>query len=122
MGGVFSPVVPEGNKAGHDGRNYRSYGTATADGILSHLACGSKPDSPGVQSAWTWLKSRHVHDHVPGFVEEARAGWSRALLYYYSAASTEVFTRLNSPKAGGWKQPLEHAQRNDGSWRNPNPS
>src|SRR5712691_307120 len=48
-GFFFSTVVLDANKAGQDGTQYRSYGTATADGILALLAMGTPADSDRVR-------------------------------------------------------------------------
>lgn len=113
-GFLFSPVVVDANKAGHD----RSYGTATADGILALLAIGAKPDDSRVRSALQWLIDHHRVDRVPGFPDDDRA-WSQGMLYYYLAASAEVFARLGGRD---WRKEMSDAlvksQRADGSWRN----
>lgn len=113
-GFLFSPVVVDANKAGRD----RSYGTATADGILALLAIGAKPDDPRIQAALRWLVEHHRVDRVPGFPDDDRA-WSQGMLYYYLAASAEVFARLGGRD---WRKEMSDAlvtsQRPDGSWRN----
>src|SRR5690349_8236084 len=40
-GFFFSTTEHDTNKAGQDGRRFRSYGTTTADGILALLATGA---------------------------------------------------------------------------------
>jgi hypothetical protein len=50
-GFFFSTVVLDANKAGQDGAQYHSYGTTTADGLLSLAAIRTLPDDDRVQSA-----------------------------------------------------------------------
>lgn len=119
-GFVFSPVVVDANKAGRD----RSYGTATADGILALLAIGAKPDDSRVRSALRWLVDHHRVDRVSGFPDGDRS-WSQGMLYYYLAASAEVFHRLGvheAPAGHDWRKEMNDilvkSQRPDGSWKN----
>jgi len=114
-GFYFSTVVLDANKAGQDlDAQYRSYGTATADGILSLLALGDKPDSDRVKSAQRWLAEHDRPDGAPGFTGEAYQRWTLGLRFYYAAASAEArgASRLLVSS-------LESSQHLDGSWRNP---
>jgi prenyltransferase beta subunit len=114
-GFFFSTVVLEANKAGHDGDRYRSYGTATADGILSLLAMGYPVAHPRVQSARGWLQKHHRPDGASGFTTIASARWTVGLRFYYAAMAAEAFRR------SGLEPPphdLERTQRPDGSWVN----
>ncbi|MBI3693998.1 MAG: terpene cyclase/mutase family protein [Acidobacteria bacterium] len=103
-GFIFSPVVVDANKAGLDGARYRSYGTATADGILALRAMG-RSDGEAQQ----WLAAHHRRDRAAGFVGDAYQLWARGLRFYYAAASAE---------ACGLPSDLEKTQRADGSWSN----
>src|SRR5260370_28488818 len=58
-GFFFSTVVLDANKAGQDGSQYRSYGTATAAGILALLAMATPADSDPVRSPRRWLSANH---------------------------------------------------------------
>lgn len=118
----FSNVVPEASKAGPA----RSYGTATADGILALLATCARPDDPRVRSALRWLVEHHRTDRVPGLGEEQGGAWKDAMIYYYFAAAAEVFRRLGvreAPPGRDWRREMTDAlvarQRPDGSWVNP---
>ncbi|HVR85225.1 MAG TPA: prenyltransferase/squalene oxidase repeat-containing protein [Planctomycetota bacterium] len=115
-GFMFSTVVLEANKAGVG----KSYGTATADGILSLLALSRKIDDPDVASALAWLAQHHRSDGVPGF-DESGAKWRDGMLYYYLAASARVF-RQTGRGPEGWKADLLRSltarQRDDGSFKN----
>jgi hypothetical protein len=101
----FTTVVLEANKAGLG----RSYGTATADGILSLAALGDP-----APSARRWLARHHRSDLVPGFSTLPQQRWARGLRFYYAAAAREAAPEL--PVA-----PLLGQQRRDGSFVNPEP-
>jgi hypothetical protein len=114
-GFFFSTVVLDANKAGQDSEaRYRSYGTATADGILSLLALGDQPESARVQSARRWLAADDRPDGAPGFTGDAYQRWTHGLRFYYAAASSEV-----RPPSRLLVSSLESEQHADGSWRNP---
>ena len=110
-GFFFSTVVVDANKAGEGpGARYRSYGTATADGILAQIALGVSPDK-----ARLWLEAHDRSDGAPGFVGEAYRRWTFGLRFYYAAAATEALGKASPQLIAS----LESAQRPDGSWRNP---
>ncbi len=115
-GFFFSTVVLGANKAGREGERYRSYGSATADGILCLLALGYSQNNKRVQAAQRWLVAHHQPWGVPGFIGEAYQRWSSGLRFYYAAASAEAFHRLKVWPRGGLH--LEAHQRADGSWAN----
>jgi hypothetical protein len=118
-GFFFSTVVLDANKAGSEGSGYRSYGTATADGLLSMLALGYPDSDPRLQSALRWLKANHRASGAPGFTGEAYQRWTAGLRYYYAASSAEVFRRMSLQ--AGVSASLHASQRLDGSWANPEP-
>jgi len=117
-GFYFSTVVLDANKAGRDGERFQSYGTATADGILSLLAMGSSPQDSRVQAAAGWLTRHHRAGEAPGFRGEAYRRWSQGLRFYYAAASADAFRALRIDKIQEGASDLEHSQRPDGSWAN----
>jgi Prenyltransferase and squalene oxidase repeat len=118
-GFFFSTTEFDTNKAGHDGKRFRSYGTTTADGILALLAVGRPPDDPRIAAAQRWLAAHHRDMDVPGFVGEAYQRWPRGLAFYYSAASTQAFRLLRAEAGAGVADGLRRTQRPDGSWANP---
>lgn len=103
-GFCFSTVVLDANKAGEG----RSYGSATADGILALEAVGLSADR-----ARLWLAANHRTDAVPGF-SPARRSFAQGLRFYYAAACAEAAPDL--PVAA-----LLGPQRPDGSFANPQP-
>jgi len=118
-GFFFSTTEFDTNKAGHDGKRFRSYGTTTADGILALVAIGRPPDDPRIAAARRWLAIHHRDMDVPGFVGEAYHRWPQGLAFYYSAASTQVFRLLHMDPGTGVADGLQRTQRSDGSWANP---
>ena len=111
----FTTTEYDTNKAGHDGRGFRRYGTATADGILALRATGAPSTDRRVTRAREWLAAHHRGLTVPGFVGEAYQRWPQGLSFYYAAA----FTQAMRADAAVIRE-LERAQRADGSWSNPN--
>jgi hypothetical protein len=117
-GFFFTTTEFDTNKAGHDGRAFRSYGTATADGIVALLAVGVDRHDPRVESAERWLVSHHRGMDAPGFVGEAYQRWPRGLAFYYSAAAAHAFHELARVPGSSVSEVLKRSQRRDGSWSN----
>lgn len=117
-GFFFSTTEADTNKAGRDGKHFRSYGTTTADGILALLATGHAVTDPRVLAARRWLSSRHCNMDVPGFVGEAYQRWPSGLAFYYAAGSARAFRALQANAGDGVIQGLHRTQRRDGSWAN----
>jgi hypothetical protein len=118
-GFFFSTTESDTNKAGSDGKRFRSYGTTTADGILALLAVGRSPDDPHITAARQWLTTYHRDMAVPGFIGPAYQRWPRGLAFYYSAAASEAFRSLRVAALPGIGSGLRTTQRPDGSWANP---
>jgi squalene-hopene/tetraprenyl-beta-curcumene cyclase len=118
-GFFFSTTEFDTNKAGHDGRHFRSYGTTTADGILALLAIGRPVDDERVLAAKRWLTTHHRDMAVPGFTGEAYHRWPHGLAFYYADACTQAFHLLKVPMDSAIPDALRHSQRADGSWSNP---
>ena len=115
----FSTVILDANKAGEGENGFKSYGTATADGILSLLALGRGREGAGVRAAAEWLSSHHLPGQAPGFPKPSHHRWRRGLWYYYAAVSSEAFRRLGiSPPHSTTDLPAQ-VQRPDGSFSNP---
>ena len=110
-GGFFQiSADPSRNKAGSAGTDrrgvirYRSYASATADGLRAMLLCGGSPDSDAVRSAARWLR-----DHSERTPPE---------LKYYTARSIAATAR-SLPGLAPFIPRLSDCQQVDGSWRNP---
>jgi len=117
-GFFFSTTEFEINKAGHDGKQFRSYGTSTADGILALVAIGRPPEDAHMLAAKQWLVSHHHDIYVPGFVGIAYQRWPRGLAFYYAAASAEALRALQEKPGGQVAEGLERTQRPEGAWIN----
>ena len=119
-GFYFSTVVFDANKAGERGDGFPSYGTATADGILSMLALGIRPSHPRLVAAKRWLATHHVPDGAAGFTQDIHECWTRGLRFYYAAAASEALHKLGvEEELALLAQALAREQRKDGSWSNP---
>jgi hypothetical protein len=131
-GFFFAPGDPIRNKAGTAGRDaagnerWRSYESATCDGILSLAACGVGADDPRMRAAVGWVR-RHA-----GNTNEV-CGWAASRLrardglrYYGASGLGEVLASLGGELRGEWwsrsRRRLDEfllgSQRADGSWRN----
>lgn len=117
-GFFFSPVVVDANKAGRTSTGFRSYGSPTADGILSLLAIGRGLDDARVRAAADWLVSRHSDESVPDFDDIGVGQSTRGLWFYYAAASTAALSKLGLPLQPALSPALLERQRGDGSWVN----
>jgi squalene-hopene/tetraprenyl-beta-curcumene cyclase len=118
-GFFFSTTEFDTNKAGYDGKHFRSYGTTTADGILALLAIGRPLNDERVVAAGRWLATHHRDMEVPGFIGEAYQRWPRGLAFYYSAASSQALRALHGEPGARLMDGLLRAQHRDGSWANP---
>jgi Prenyltransferase and squalene oxidase repeat len=115
-GFFFSTVVLAKNKGGYEGKHARSYGTTTADGILSLLAIGRPREHERVRAAARWLTSHHSSTGAPGLENAPDQRWIAGLRFYYAGASTEAYQALGLPKP---PNDVLAMQRADGSWANP---
>lgn len=117
-GGFFFSTVETGaNKAGETASGFASYGTATADGILSQIAAGA----PDARLALRWLRI-NAHPELPaGFNNAARARYAEGLRYYYADAATRAFRAAGQRREATFIGMLAKAQDADGSWRNAEP-
>ena len=133
-GFFFSPTEQDGNKAGAvdpaaPAGPFRSYGSATADGLRVLTRLGVAPEDPRLRAAGAWLEKKFRADQNPGDflpVNEIR----RASSYFYWAwTAAHALRALGKPvlstEAGEvrWAEALAEEllrrQRPDGSWANP---
>jgi hypothetical protein len=117
-GFFFSTTEFDTNKAGHNGKRFRSYGTTTADGILALLAARRPPDDPRISAAQRWLAAHHRGMEVPGFTGTAYQRWPQGLFFYYSSSIAQAFRSLRMEAGSGISEGLRRTQRPDGSWTN----
>lgn len=121
-GFYFSPVVLAANKGRFDEEeNYwRSYATATCDGILALLAGGVPKDDERVTAAVGWLKKYTNLDYPQGVPTDHPEPWGEAIRFYHYAARAEVYRALDFPlaeRAALAAAVIKH-QRTDGSFVN----
>jgi squalene-hopene/tetraprenyl-beta-curcumene cyclase len=127
-GFYFSPVIEQANKGrqdvgGADGKrvlHYRSYATATCDGVLALLACGVSRNDERVTKAVDWLRAHEDFDYPAGVPREHPEPWGDAIQFYHYAVRAEAYDALDWP--GDWRPKLSAAvakhQSADGSFRN----
>jgi hypothetical protein len=123
-GFYFSPVVLAANKGREevdDGMPFfRSYATATCDGVLALLAAGVSRDDERVVRAARWLKEHGELDHPEGVPIDHPEPWGEAIRFYHYSARAEAYAALDWP--GTWREELAAAiakkQAVDGSFRN----
>jgi squalene-hopene/tetraprenyl-beta-curcumene cyclase len=128
---------PRDSKAGMDHLPtgdpiYRSYGSATADGLRSLLYAGKKRGDPAVEAAAAWIAGRFDVGVNPGFAVDPPppVPFERGILFYYYHSIAEALAHYGEPlvatpggKPVAWAPALaDHLalrQKPDGSWANP---
>jgi squalene-hopene/tetraprenyl-beta-curcumene cyclase len=111
---------PVRNKAGSVGSRYRSYGSATADGLRCLAYCGVAESDPRREAARAWLLRHFRPAYHPGDYPELREPDRMAVYFYYAASMARA-------PAGSFPATLNRQlnedvlrrQREDGSWLNP---
>jgi squalene-hopene/tetraprenyl-beta-curcumene cyclase len=122
-GFYFSPVVFEANKGRVEETptpHWRSYATATCDGILALLAAGVPRDDERVTAAVDWLKRHTDVDYPQGVPTDHPEPWGEAIRFYHYSVRAEVYRKLDFPAAERAKLAaaiIKH-QRSDGSFVN----
>jgi hypothetical protein len=123
-GFYFSPVVLAANKGGEetiDGKSYfRSYATATCDGVLALLACGVRREDERIRAAAAWLEKHPRLDFPEGVLKGTDTNWGASIRFYHFAVRAECYAALDWP--GDWRHDLqavlEPLQQPDGSFVN----
>lgn len=100
---------------------YRSYATATCDGVLALLATGVPQTDDRVLDAVRWLERHSGWNLPPGIPAEHSEPWAESMIYYHCAARAQVFNELAIAK--DWRRNLctflAERQNEDGSFLNP---
>jgi hypothetical protein len=122
-GFYFSPIVLAANKGREEQApqpHFRSYATATCDGLLALLAAGVSVDDERVQKAADWLRRHPELTRPEGIPLDHPEPWHDALHFYHLAVRSEVYSALNWP--GDWREQirthLAAQQQGDGSFAN----
>lgn len=107
---------------------FRSYGSATADGLRALLWFGVGKDDPRVKAALGWLARNFTLRVNPGFPAEGDGVLERGIFYYYLDALTDALARSGADTLSvsegqppiRWRDEvarrLVSLQRPDGSW------
>jgi hypothetical protein len=121
-GFYFSPVVLQANKGRleKDGNYWRSYATATCDGILALLAAGVPKDDERVTAAVKWLQEHTNIDYPQGIPTDYPEPWGEALQFYHYAVRAEVYAAIDFPdtEKRALAEKVAALQRADGSFVN----
>jgi hypothetical protein len=134
-GGFFmAPDAAQRNKAGIAGidqagrQRFRSYGSATADGLRALRACGADVRDRTVQAAVRWLHERFHADVQSGSTEPTFLAFAPASYFYYCYATSRALDalhvdwRISATRALDWRgdmtDHLVNCQAPDGSWSN----
>ena len=99
-GFYFSPVVLEANKGRVEDEpapHWRSYATATCDGVLALLAAGVPRDDERVTAAVAWLRRQTNLEYPQGVPREHPEPWGAAIRFYHYAVRAEAYWRLDWP-------------------------
>jgi hypothetical protein len=124
-GFYFSPIVLMANKGRGEVNDagdayFRSYATATCDGILAILAAGVTSGDERVQRATEWLRKHDNLTYPEGVPTDHSEPWGEAIRFYHYAVRAEAYAALDWP--GDWNSRLTAAvcrhQRPDGSFCN----
>jgi squalene-hopene/tetraprenyl-beta-curcumene cyclase len=110
-GFYFSPIVEKANKGGfaagvdgHAAPHFRSYATATCDGVLALLACGVSRDDDRVSKAIEWLQRHDDLTYPDGVPTDQPEPWGEAIRFYHYAVRAEAYAALDWP--GDWRAEL----------------
>ena len=130
-GFFFAPGDPVRNKAGVAGRDstgherYRSYGSATCDGILALHACGLVPTDPRLSAALAWLQHHAAGTQHSGTWPADRTDERESLRFYHAQALAAVLEIARTiPSLMPWATTQREAlatdlvtsRQPDGSW------
>ena len=127
-GGFFSsPVTLSANKGGIvtedslEANYFRSYATATCDGVLGLLAAGQSVNEESVQIALRWLDENPKWDYPQGIPLDDTNQWHEVLFYYHLSVRSQVYSSVKH--SSNWRQKVVELLRNrqleEGSFYNP---
>lgn len=134
-GFFFSPTNDARNKAGPidpddlELRRFRSYGSASADGLRLLLLCGLDRKHPRIRAAKHWLTQHFSVKTNPGQFARDREVLRDGFYYYYCRSLARTLALLGDQRiatpdgAVRWTtamaDQLTQRQCDDGSWMNP---
>lgn len=129
-GFYYSPVVLAANKGKIELLDkakpalsfYRSYATATCDGLLSLLAIGKNTNDREVNNAIRWLTRHPKLEYPEGIPTDDQDEWYTVMKFYHWAVRAEAYRLINF-KGENWQKELwtllKKEQKEDGSFANP---
>ncbi len=123
-GFYFSPVMLAANKGGMAGEGeetyYRSYASATCDGVLALLACGVAADNERIVHAQKWLHGHPLLDWPGGIPRDTNENWGESIRFTYYAVQAETMAALDWDSEGRRRlaELITKEQRSDGSFMN----
>lgn len=121
------------SKAGHkdvgEDRVFKSYGSATADGLFGLMATGAPRSDPRVRAAADWLRNHYELGVNPGFGDRPAVPFDTGIHYYYLfglSRALEAFGEDSLMTSRGnrrWATDVVNTvlarQGPDGAWKNP---
>jgi hypothetical protein len=126
-GFYYSPVVLGANKAKLVSQDssyqtyFRSYATATCDGLLAWYALTQNADNEALKVAKNWLLKNDDLNFPAGISPNDPEQWHQTLVLYHLAVRAEVYKKLKIK--GDWQakmaEILQKYQQKDGSFLNP---
>ncbi|MEM6964265.1 MAG: hypothetical protein AAF573_05835 [Bacteroidota bacterium] len=124
-GGFYASTVTvatnKGNLTAGENPLYRSYATATADGLLALLAAGVSQSDARVQAAFRWLLDHPRWEYPEGIPHDDFNQWHRVMFYYHLAVRSQAYRAMKHTK--DWKNEIVNVllgkQSADGSFSNP---
>ena len=85
---------------------YRSYATATCDGILALLALGIDKSDSRVTDAARWLRANEDWNLPSGIPLDDPSPWAESMRYYHLMVRAETYAALDM--SGDWRKILVH--------------
>lgn len=113
------------NKAGIAGSDtagrvrFRSYASATADGLRALRLCGLADDDPRLLAARDWLGRSLGELRIASGASPTAGSWHTASFYYACSSLGSSLDLFSKPDASTLAAALVARQQPDGSWSNP---
>lgn len=103
-GFYFSPIVLAANKGRiervAEGAFFRSYATATCDGLLGLVFAGVATTDARVEAARRWLELHPDWEYPAGIPHDDAEPWGDAVYFYHQLVRAEVYRRMGI--GGDW--------------------
>lgn len=122
--GFFASTVTvstnKGDLEDEQSESYRSYATATADGLLALIASGADKNDEYVMKAFQWLVE-HPNIELPeGIPKDDPNQWHRVMFYYHLAVRAQAYEAMDYfTYSEAFVNVLLQNQNENGSFSNP---